>query len=92
MASDHSTVALVHGCTQGPSGWDLVRDLLSGSGVRSVAVDLDPRDFDGTTAPAGAVAARLGRTPIDLPTGHCPQNSRPEAVADNLTGIASPQG
>ena len=50
MASDQPTVALVHGCTQGPSGWDRVRDLLSGSGVRSVAVDLDPRDFDGTTA------------------------------------------
>jgi pimeloyl-ACP methyl ester carboxylesterase len=232
VASDQPTVALVHGCTQGPSGWDRVRDLLSGSGVRSVAVDLDPRDFDGTTAlecashiarilqnharlilvgtscagiiipvvtmlrpidhlvfvcaglpdigrsatdqifndgllhddwlhyagapdspeaatrfmfndcdgdvltwslstvrlfmpqPAydevtplaswpdtpssyllgtkdqiisqkwarAAVATRLGRSPIDLPTGHCPQNSKPEAVADILTRIASPQG
>jgi hypothetical protein len=50
MASDRLTVALVHGCTQGPCGWDRVHDLLSGSGVRSVAVDLDPRDFDGTTS------------------------------------------
>jgi hypothetical protein len=50
VGSDQRTVALVHGGTQGPSGWDRVRDLLSGSGVRSVAVDLDPRDFDGTTA------------------------------------------
>jgi pimeloyl-ACP methyl ester carboxylesterase len=50
MSREDCIVALVHGCTQGPSGWDRVRDLLSESGVRSVAVDLDPRDFDGTTA------------------------------------------
>jgi pimeloyl-ACP methyl ester carboxylesterase len=54
VASDEPTVALVHGCTQGPTGWDRVRDLLSRSDVRSVAVDLDPRDFDGTTALACA--------------------------------------
>jgi pimeloyl-ACP methyl ester carboxylesterase len=230
VASDQLTVALIHGCTQGPSGWDRVRDLLSRSGVRCVAVDLNPRGFDGTTAlecashiarvlenhprvilvgtscagliipgvtmlrpvdhlvfvcaglpdigrsatdqifndgllhddwlhysgepdspkaatrfmfndcdgevltwslstvrlfmpqPAydevtpleswpdtpsiyllgtkdqiisqewarAAVPARLGRSPIDLPTGHCPQNSQPEAVADILTRIASP--
>src|SRR3984957_3248501 len=50
MASDQLTVALVHGCTQGPRGWDRVHDLLSGSGVQTVLVDLDPRDFDGATA------------------------------------------
>jgi pimeloyl-ACP methyl ester carboxylesterase len=49
VASDQRTVALVHGCTQGPTGWDRVRDLLSGSGVATVVVDLDPRVFDGTT-------------------------------------------
>ena len=43
-------MALVHGCTQGPSGWDRVRDLLSEAGVPSVVVDLDPGDFDGRTA------------------------------------------
>lgn len=62
MASDQCTVALVHGCTQGPSGWDRVRDLLSGSGVPSVVVDLDPADFDGTGALecASAIAQVLG--------------------------------
>jgi pimeloyl-ACP methyl ester carboxylesterase len=54
VATDEPLVALVHGCTQGPTGWDRVRDLLSSSGVRSVAVDLDPKDFDGTTALACA--------------------------------------
>jgi pimeloyl-ACP methyl ester carboxylesterase len=39
-----------------------------------------------------AVAARLGRSPIDLATGHCPQNSKPETVADILTRVGSPQG
>jgi len=232
VASGQLTVALVHGCTQGPGGWDRVRDLLSGAGVRSLAVDLDPREFDGTTAlecashialdlenrervilvgtscagiiipvvtmlrpidhlvfvcaglpdigrsatdqifndgllhddwlrysgapdsseaarrfmfndcegdvltwslstvrlfmpqPAydevtpleswpdtpstyllgtkdriisqewarAAVPSRLGGSPIDLPTGHCPQNSRPEVVADILTRVASQQG
>jgi pimeloyl-ACP methyl ester carboxylesterase len=50
MANDELTVALVHGCTQGPRGWDRVRDRLSLSGVHTVLVDLDPRDFDGTTS------------------------------------------
>jgi pimeloyl-ACP methyl ester carboxylesterase len=50
VAGDDLTVALVHGCTQGPSGWDRVRDALSRSDVVSLAVDLDPREFDGTTA------------------------------------------
>ena len=36
-----------------------------------------------------AVSSRLGGSPIDLPTGHCPQNSRPEAVAEILTHIAN---
>jgi pimeloyl-ACP methyl ester carboxylesterase len=50
VSRDDVTVALVHGCTQGPSGWDRVRQLLSQSDVPSVAVDLDPRDLDGATA------------------------------------------
>lgn len=50
MPRDAVTVALVHGCTQGPSGWDRVRNLLDESNVRSVTVDLDPGVFDGTTA------------------------------------------
>jgi pimeloyl-ACP methyl ester carboxylesterase len=54
VASDEPTVALVRGCTQGPTGWDRVRDLLSRPDVRSVAVDVDPRDFDGTAALACA--------------------------------------
>ena len=62
VPSDQCTVALLHGCTQGPSGWDRVRDLLSGSGVPSVALDLDPADFDGTAALecASAIAQVLG--------------------------------
>jgi pimeloyl-ACP methyl ester carboxylesterase len=50
VAHDDPTVALVHGCTQGPSGWDRVRRLLSDADVPNVVVDLDPREFDGTTA------------------------------------------
>jgi pimeloyl-ACP methyl ester carboxylesterase len=50
MSSAAYTVALVHGCTQGPSGWDRVRKFLSDAGVRNVAVDLDPREFDGANA------------------------------------------
>jgi hypothetical protein len=50
MLHDDLTVALVHGCTQGPSGWDRVCHLLAESDVQNVAVDLDPREFDGTTA------------------------------------------
>ncbi|HEX4126118.1 MAG TPA: alpha/beta hydrolase [Acidimicrobiales bacterium] len=50
MSRDDVTVALVHGCTQGPSGWDRVRELLSDSGVHSVAIDIDPREFSGATS------------------------------------------
>jgi hypothetical protein len=39
----------------------------------------------------GAVPARLGHSPIELPTGHCPQNSKPELVADILTRLAKPE-
>jgi pimeloyl-ACP methyl ester carboxylesterase len=46
-ASGAGTVALVHGCTQGPSGWDRVRQSLSAAGVHNVAVDMDPQQFDG---------------------------------------------
>lgn len=44
------TVALVHGCTQGPSSWDRVRRYLADADVRTVLVDFDPRDFDGANA------------------------------------------
>jgi pimeloyl-ACP methyl ester carboxylesterase len=40
-------VVLVHGCTQGPSGWDRVHPLLTQAGVRTEVVDMDPRQFDG---------------------------------------------
>jgi pimeloyl-ACP methyl ester carboxylesterase len=43
-------VALVHGCTQGPNSWDRVRECLSKASVRSLLIDLDPRDFDGANA------------------------------------------
>jgi pimeloyl-ACP methyl ester carboxylesterase len=43
-------VALVHGCTQGPNSWDRVRECLSKANVRSLLIDLDPRDFDGANA------------------------------------------
>jgi hypothetical protein len=32
----------------------------------------------------GAVLSRLGRAPVELDTGHCPQNSRPELLAHLL--------
>jgi pimeloyl-ACP methyl ester carboxylesterase len=38
-----------------------------------------------------AVPARLGHPPTELPTGHCPQNSKPELVADVLTRLAKPE-
>lgn len=47
VPTDPRTVALVHGCTQGPRSWDRVRPCLSDAGVQTVIVDLDPRDFDG---------------------------------------------
>ncbi len=34
-----------------------------------------------------AVTARLGQPPMELDTGHCPQNSRPEALAQILSQI-----
>jgi hypothetical protein len=40
----------VHGCTQGPNGWDRVRQCLSDDAVRTVVVDMDPREFDGANA------------------------------------------
>lgn len=50
MPRESHTVALVHGCTQGPSSWDRVREYLSHDGVRTVVIDMDPREFDGATA------------------------------------------
>lgn len=47
MSTPLATVALVHGCTQGPSSWDRVRPYLKDDGVRTVTLDLDPKEFDG---------------------------------------------
>jgi pimeloyl-ACP methyl ester carboxylesterase len=43
-------VALVHGCTQGPSSWDRICQYLADADVRTALVDLDPRAFDGANA------------------------------------------
>jgi pimeloyl-ACP methyl ester carboxylesterase len=55
------TIALVHGCTQGPSCWDRVRAILSSSGISTVAIDLDPDHFatSGATQCAGYIAEML---------------------------------
>lgn len=44
------SVAFVHGCTQGPSGWDRVRERLELKGTRTAAVDLDPDAFRDASA------------------------------------------
>jgi pimeloyl-ACP methyl ester carboxylesterase len=47
---DLPVIAFVHGCTQGPAGWDRVRNHLTHVGVSSVAVDLRQEEFgDATT-------------------------------------------
>jgi len=55
------TLALVHGCTQGPGCWDRVMPYLSDAGLRPLTVDLDPRQFDGATGleSAGHIAQVL---------------------------------
>lgn len=35
-----------------------------------------------------AALTRLGRDPVELDTGHCPQNSQPEALAEILRHVA----
>ena len=50
MVDDPPIVALVHGCTQGPTGWDRVRQQLSAEGIASVAIDLDPAIFNSAGA------------------------------------------
>jgi pimeloyl-ACP methyl ester carboxylesterase len=37
-----------------------------------------------------AVSERLGVTPIEIPTGHCPQNSQSELLAEILRGVVVP--
>lgn len=44
------SAALIHGCTQGPTGWKKVQDRLSDGGIASIAVDLDPAEFNDTGA------------------------------------------
>ena len=55
------TIALVHGCTQGPSSWDRVRALLASSDISTVAIDLDPDRFATASAleRAGHIAEML---------------------------------
>jgi hypothetical protein len=55
------SIALVHGCTQGPSCWDRVRAILSSSGISTVAIDLDPERFAtaGALKCAGHIAEML---------------------------------
>jgi pimeloyl-ACP methyl ester carboxylesterase len=43
-------VALIHGCTQGPTGWEQVQEILSARGFDSIAVDLAPAQFDDAGA------------------------------------------
>jgi hypothetical protein len=43
-------VALIHGCTQGPTGWTKVQDYLWDHGIVSIAVDLDPARFNESGA------------------------------------------
>jgi hypothetical protein len=45
-----TVVAFVHGCTQGPSGWDRVRRFLEGDGTSTLAVDLEPTRFNDASA------------------------------------------
>lgn len=40
-----ATVALLHGCTQGPTGWSEVQEQLRMHGVPAIALDLDPQEF-----------------------------------------------
>ena len=37
-----------------------------------------------------AASERLGVTPIEVPSGHCPQNSRSELLAEILRGVVVP--
>lgn len=50
MTARLPVVAFVHGCTQGPSGWDRVRDHLAVEGVETIAIDLEPHTFDSAGA------------------------------------------
>ena len=57
-------VAFVHGCTQGPSGWDRVREHLTSEGIETVVVDLEPETFNS----AGAIecADHIAKTLRDI--------------------------
>ena len=50
MRAQLPVVAFVHGCTQGPSGWDRVREHLAAEGVETLAIDLEPQKFDSAGA------------------------------------------
>jgi pimeloyl-ACP methyl ester carboxylesterase len=50
MSDRIPVIAFVHGCTQGPSGWDRVRELLTVEGVNTMAINLEPRRFDSSGA------------------------------------------
>ena len=50
MTARLPVIAFVHGCTQGPSGWDRVRDHLAVEGVDTIAIDLEPQRFNSAGA------------------------------------------
>lgn len=47
-------MGLIHGCTQGPTGWMKVQQQLSDRGITSTAVDLEPSGFNESGAIACA--------------------------------------
>jgi pimeloyl-ACP methyl ester carboxylesterase len=61
IVNQESSVALIHGCTQGPTGWRKVQTCLSNRGIASIAVDVDPALFNesGATECAQEIARQL---------------------------------
>jgi pimeloyl-ACP methyl ester carboxylesterase len=58
-------VGLVHGCTQGPTGWMKVQELLSDRGIASTPVNLEPAQFNesGTVECCQEIVRQLGDIP-----------------------------
>jgi pimeloyl-ACP methyl ester carboxylesterase len=75
-----SVMVFVHGCTQGPSGWDRVRELLTESGLHSLTVDLAPEEFDAATALECAAHISL------MTEGH----ERVVVIGTSCSGILTP--
>lgn len=72
-------VVLVHGSTQGPSGWDRFADALRARGHRVHAVDLGAAD---NTATLGAA--------VDQAAGQVDLSAAPVVVAHSAAGLALP--